>query len=36
VERGLAFIVDTDQQSLVWMNMTMGEDVTELVQKALR
>ena len=36
VERGLAFIVDTDQQSLVWMNMTMGEDVTELVQNALR
>jgi outer membrane protein len=36
VERGLAFIVDTDQQSMVWMNMTMGEDVTELVQKALK
>ena len=34
--RGLAFIVNTDQNALPWMNITMGEDVTEAVQEALK
>jgi outer membrane protein len=33
---GLAFIVNTDQNALPWMNITMGEDVTEAVIKALQ
>ncbi len=34
--RGLAFIVNTDQNALPWMNINMGEDVTEAVQEALK
>lgn len=34
--RGLAFIINTDQNALPWMNITMGEDVTEAVLEALK
>ena len=34
--RGLAFIVNTDQNALPWMNITMGEDVTAAVLEALK
>ena len=34
--RGLAFILNTDQNAMPWMNVTMGEDVTEAVKEALR
>ncbi len=34
--RGLAFILNTDQNAMPWMNITMGEDVTEAVKEALR
>lgn len=34
--RGLAFIINTDQNALPWMNITMGEDVTEVVLEALK
>ena len=34
--RGLAFIINTDQNALPWMNTTMGEDVTEAVLEALK
>jgi len=34
--RGLAFILNTDQNAMPWMNITMGEDVTETVKEALR
>lgn len=33
---GLAFIINTDQNALPWMNITMGEDVTEAVLEALK
>ncbi len=34
--RRLAFIINTDQNALPWMNITMGEDVTEAVLEALK
>lgn len=34
--RGLAFILNTDQNAVPWMNITMGEDVTDAVKAALR
>ena len=34
--RGLAFILNTDQNAVPWMNITMGEDVTDAVKTALR
>lgn len=34
--RGLAFIINTDQNALPWMNIAMGEDVTEAVLEALK
>ena len=33
---GLAFIVNTDQNALPWLNITMGEDVTDAVNAALK
>ena len=33
--RGLAFILNTDQNAMPWMNITMGEDVTDAVKDAL-
>ncbi len=35
-ERGYAFIVDTDNQALPFINPTMGDDVTQFVQNALK
>lgn len=35
-ERGLAFILNTDQNVTPWMNPSLGEDVTEAVKAALR
>ncbi len=35
-DRGYAFIVDTDNQALPFINPTMGDDVTQLVQNALK
>ena len=35
-ERGYAFIVDTDQKALPFINPAMGEDINELVQNALK
>ena len=34
--RGLAFILNTDQNAIPWMNITMAEDVTEAVKEALK
>ena len=34
-ERGYAFIVDTDQKALPFINPAMGEDITELVTTKL-
>lgn len=34
--RGLAFILNTDQNAMPWLNITMGEDVTEAVKNALK
>ena len=35
-ERGYAFILNTDTNAATWMNPTMGEDITEAVQKLLK
>jgi outer membrane protein len=35
-ERGYAFILDTDQQSTLWLNPAMGEDITATVQQLLQ
>ena len=35
-ERGYAFIVDTDQKALPFINTAMGEDINQLVQNALK
>ena len=35
-DRGYAFIVDTDNQALPFINPTMGDDVTQFVQNALK
>ena len=35
-ERGYAFIVDTDQKALPFINPANGEDINELVQNALK
>ena len=35
-DRGYAFIVDTDNQALPFINPAMGDDVTQLVQNALK
>ena len=35
-ERGYAFIVDTDQKALPYINPSMGEDITLTVQDALK
>lgn len=35
-ERGYAFIVDTDQKALPFINLAMGEDINQLVQNALK
>ena len=35
-ERGYAFIVDTDQKALPFINPAMGEDITELVTTSLQ
>ncbi len=34
--KGLAFIVNTDQNALPWLNITMGEDVTDAVNAVLK
>ena len=34
--RGLAFILNTDVNAVPWMNITMGEDVTQAVIQSLR
>ena len=34
--RGLAFIINTDQNALPWTNITMGGDVTEAVLEAIK
>lgn len=36
IARGLAFIINTDQQAVAWTHPMMGEDVTEAVKTALR
>ena len=35
-ERGYAFIVDTDQKALPFINPAMGEDINQLVKNALK
>ena len=35
-ERGYAFVVDTDQQALPFINPAMGDDITHIVQDALK
>ena len=35
-ERGYAFIVDTDQKALPFINPDMGEDINQTVQNALK
>ena len=35
-ERGLAFILNTDQNATPWMNPALGEDVTEIVKNLLK
>ena len=35
-ERGYAFIVDTDQKALPYINPSMGDDITQMVQDALK
>ena len=35
-ERGYAFIVDTDQKALPFINPAMGEDINQTVQDALK
>ena len=35
LERGYAFILNTDVQSAAWMNPSMGEDITEAVKAAV-
>ena len=35
-ERGYAFIIDTDQKALPFINPAMGEDINQLVQNALK
>ena len=35
-DRGYAFIVDTDNQALPFINPDMGDDVTQFVQNALK
>ena len=35
-ERGYAFIVDTDQKALPFINPAMGEDINQLVQNAFK
>lgn len=35
-DHGYAFIVDTDNQALPFINPAMGDDVTQLVQNALK
>lgn len=35
-DRGYAFIVDTDNQALPFINPAMGDDITQLVQNALK
>ena len=35
-ERGYAFIVDTDQKALPFINTAMGEDINQTVQDALK
>ena len=35
-ERGYAFIVDTDQKALPFINPDMGEDINQTVQDALK
>ncbi len=35
-ERGYAFVVDTDQKALPFINPDMGEDINQLVQNALK
>ena len=35
-ERGYAFIVDTDQKALPFINPDMGDDITQIVQDALK
>lgn len=35
-ERGYAFILNTDTNAATWMNPTMGENITEAVQKLLK
>ncbi len=35
-EHGYAFVVDTDQQALPFINPAMGDDITHIVQDALK
>ena len=35
-ERGLAFILNTDQNATPWMNPALGEDVTDIVKNLLK
>ena len=34
-ERGYAFIVNTDEKSALWLNPTIGEDITAIVKEQL-
>ncbi len=34
--KGLAFILNTDHNTVPWLNITMGEDVTDAVKAALK
>ena len=34
-ERGYAFIVNTDEKSTLWLNPTIGEDITAIVKEQL-
>jgi outer membrane protein len=35
-ERGFAFILNTDVNAVPWLNVTMGEDITEAVKELLK
>jgi len=34
-ERGYAFIINTDEKGALWLNPTMGEDITAIVKEQL-
>ena len=36
IERGYAFIYDTDTKALPFLNISFGEDINQIVQDALK